>query len=66
MADYASRMESAMKKFLSEVAERKVDQLVANNMMSDQQVHQHRGYIAATKEFLLFIINDLPKKLNEE
>lgn len=66
MADYATRQEDAILKHIAEVIDDKVDHLVINRQMPNDDVHHHRGYIAAYKDLAVFITKELRKKINEE
>lgn len=65
MADYATMQEEAILNYIANVIEEKGEQLVINRQMANDDVHWHRGYIAAYRNLAIFITKDLRKKLNE-
>lgn len=65
MSDYATRQEQAILKHIEDVVEEKVDNLVTNRLMANDDVHHQRGYISALRDMAIFITKELPKKLNE-
>lgn len=63
--DYASRQEDAILKHIEEVVEKKGEDLVINRQMPNDDVHWHRGYIAAHRDMAVYITKELRRKLNE-
>lgn len=66
MSDYATRQEGAILKHIGDVVEEKGEHLVINRQMANDDVHWHRGYIAAHRDLAVFITKELRKKMNEE
>lgn len=50
---------------LEEVVNTRIEHLVVNRQMGQDDVNWHRGYIAAHREFAIYIEKDLTKKINE-
>ena len=65
MADFATRFEEILMKHIGNTVEQKGEHLVINRQMSDNDVHWHRGYIAAYRDLAVFISKELKKQLNE-
>ena len=66
MATYDSRKDELVNKHLNAVIEQRIDRLVNNPTMLDNETNLHRGYIAALRDFAVFYNGELNKKLNEE
>lgn len=66
MATYIAKYEETLLTHISENVERRCEQLVINRQMPDNDVHWHRGYIAALRDLSVYIGNELPKKMNED
>lgn len=65
MSDYATRLEEALLKHIGDTVEEKGEHLVINRQMANDDVHWHRGYIAAYRDLAVFITKELKKKINE-
>lgn len=65
MSDYAARQEDAIQKRIAETVEKMGENLVINRSMPNDDVHWHRGYIAANRDLSVFISKELRKILNE-
>lgn len=65
MADFATRFEEILMKRIGDTVEQYGENLVINRTMPDNDVHWHRGYIAAYRDLAVFISKELKKQLNE-
>lgn len=66
MSDFITRYEEKLLKHLSDVAEERAEQMCINRQMPDNDVHWHRGYIAACRDNAIYITKHLSKETNEE
>lgn len=66
IGDYATRFQDALIKHIDNRVKEKGEHLVINRQMTNDDVHWHRGYIAAHLELGIYVEKDLTKKMNEE
>lgn len=65
MVDFASRLQEEILKDFNRTVEQKIDSMVNNRQMTNDDSNWHRGYIAALREKARFISKELTQKMNE-
>lgn len=66
MSDFFTRQEETLLKHINDTIEEKVEHMVINRQMPNDDVHWHRGYIAAHKDLAVYTTKTLRKKMNED